>query len=233
MTDSAKPFQLVGQFAQGLATMRDGILLVFAEFGPGFPKLGQQEIRVVAEAVLAARRVDDLAVPAPLGNEWLGVVGIAHQHHHAIVVGAAVGLALQGGDAHFVVARVGHRLAGVRASMTRLGQAVFNKRDVRLGAFWHAEIGLRRRFDCERFEDARNFAQLARIARGDDQFLHDASAFCWAAVIWPMPAVARSSKASSVARENGVPSAVPCTSTMPPLPVITTFMSVSQSESSR
>ena len=34
------------------------------------------------------------------------------------------------------------------------------------------------------------------------------------------------------AREKGAPSAVPCTSTMPPLPVMTMFMSVSQAESS-
>ena len=37
---------------------------------------------------------------------------------------------------------------------------------------------------------------------------------------------------NAAARENGVPSAVPCTSTKPPLPVMTTFMSVSQAESS-
>ena len=37
---------------------------------------------------------------------------------------------------------------------------------------------------------------------------------------------------STCARENGLPSAVPCTSTMPCASVMTTFMSVSQVESS-
>ena len=46
------------------------------------------------------------------------------------------------------------------------------------------------------------------------------------------PCSARPSSASISARENGAPSAVPCTSTKPPAPVITTFMSVSQAESS-
>ena len=47
-----------------------------------------------------------------------------------------------------------------------------------------------------------------------------------------MPLSARPSNASSSAFENAAPSAVPCTSMNPPVPVITTFMSVSQLESS-
>src|SRR5699024_10317612 len=47
-----------------------------------------------------------------------------------------------------------------------------------------------------------------------------------------MPSAARVSSASSSARAKGTPSAVPCTSTNPPLPVITMFMSVSARTSS-
>ena len=47
-----------------------------------------------------------------------------------------------------------------------------------------------------------------------------------------MPRSARPTSASISARVNGAPSAVPCTSTKPPAPVITTFMSVSHAESS-
>ena len=47
-----------------------------------------------------------------------------------------------------------------------------------------------------------------------------------------MPVSASAIIASNCARENGAPSAVPCTSTKPPAPVITTFMSVSHCESS-
>ena len=47
-----------------------------------------------------------------------------------------------------------------------------------------------------------------------------------------MPRVASASSASICARVNAAPSAVPCTSTKWPAPVITTFMSVSQAESS-
>jgi hypothetical protein len=47
-----------------------------------------------------------------------------------------------------------------------------------------------------------------------------------------MPLSASASSASISARVKGAPSAVPCTSTKPPAPVITTFMSVSQAASS-
>ena len=49
----------------------------------------------------------------------------------------------------------------------------------------------------------------------------------------PMPLAARASMASSSSRRKAWPSAVPCTSTNWPASFITTFMSVSQSESSR
>jgi hypothetical protein len=58
----------------------------------------------------------------------------------------------------------------VGAGVARLGEAVLDEGDVRLGAFGDAEVGLRRGLDLERFEDARDFAQLAGVAGGDDEF---------------------------------------------------------------
>ena len=57
------------------------------------------------------------------------------------------------------------------------------------------------------------------------------AAFC-AAISSRMPRSASATSSSISARVNGAPSAVPCSSTKPPAPVITTFMSVSQPESS-
>src|SRR5213082_373103 len=57
------------------------------------------------------------------------------------------------------------------------------------------------------------------------------AAFCLA-MSSAIPCIASASSASICAAENGAPSAVPWTSTKPPEPVITTFMSVSQPESS-
>src|SRR5690606_14254680 len=57
-------------------------------------------------------------------------------------------------------------------------------------------------------------------------------AACCRAVSSAHPSTARSSRASRSSRSNGSPSAVPCTSTKRPSPVITTFMSVSASTSS-
>ena len=54
----------------------------------------------------------------------------------------------------------------------------------------------------------------------------------WAATISAMPPSARPRSASSSARVNATPSAVPCTSTKRPSPVITTFMSTSARTSS-
>ena len=61
---------------------------------------------------------------------------------------------------------------------------------------------------------------------------HSASAAFCAFTSCAIPASARSVSSPIWVRVKGSPSAVPCSSTMPPEPVMTTFMSVSQSESS-
>jgi hypothetical protein len=61
-----------------------------SQFGRGLFQRRHEEQRVVAEAARAARRRQDLAVPLALGDERLRVVGVAHQHQHAVEMGAAV-----------------------------------------------------------------------------------------------------------------------------------------------
>src|SRR5438309_9042631 len=58
------------------------------------------------------------------------------------------------------------------------------------------------------------------------------SARRWSPTSWRMPRSARASRASRRARSKGTCSAVPCTSTNSPPPVMTTFMSTSALESS-
>ncbi len=76
------------------------------------PRSGQQEQRVVAEAAAAARLVDDLAVPARVGDQRLRVVRRAHGGQHARVVRAPVAFARQPSQQFVVVARVVGRFAG-------------------------------------------------------------------------------------------------------------------------
>ena len=76
------------------------------------------------------------------------------------------------------------------------------------------------------------FEQFSSVASRADVRADAASALRWMDTNSAMPVAARFNSASSSARAKAMPSAVPCTSTKPPEPVITTFMSVSQSESS-
>ena len=115
--------------------------------------------------------------------------------------------------------------------MARLGDRVFDESDVRLFRFRNVEFPLRDQFPAERCEDRVEFLEFLGIVRGEDNLHFASAAFC-ESMSWAMPALARSVNCSSWARVNGSPSAVPCNSTIPPAPVMITFMSVSQSESS-
>src|SRR5262250_2829150 len=66
------------QSAERLATVADGVLIVRGKLGRSLAESGKIEMRVVAEAAAAARRGDDLAVPASLGDQGLGVLRVAH-----------------------------------------------------------------------------------------------------------------------------------------------------------
>src|SRR4029077_2503785 len=83
-----------------------------------------------------------------------------------------------------------------------------------------------------RHEDPAHLGEFLGIARGQEQLCHAPRASRWNSASDAHPATARSSSASSSSRRNGVPSAVPCTSTNDPSPVTTTFMSGSARTSS-
>ena len=65
--------QALEQRAQRLAAVRDEVLLRERQLGAGEPRRLVEEMRVVAEAAGAARRVDDAAVPRALGDHRLGI----------------------------------------------------------------------------------------------------------------------------------------------------------------
>src|SRR4030095_6831587 len=111
--------------------------------------------------------------------------------------------------------------------------------------FGDPELGLRDHLDTERRQQPAKLAQLALVVRREHEArdAHPAArrpgapqlaanaARC-AAISSRMPRSASVTSPSLSPRVKGVPSAVPCSSTKPPAPVITTFMSVSQPESS-
>ena len=90
--------------------------------------------------------------------------------------------------------------------------------------------------DARAREQGLELVDLVRVARREDdphraRIAHATATDC-AARSERMPDSARSSSMSSSAREKVLPSAVACTSTSVPAPVITTFMSDSARESS-
>src|SRR3954464_1897090 len=115
--------------------------------------------------------------------------------------------------------------------MARLGERILEEGVVRLFRFGNGESRLRHGLDVERLQQLGELADLAGIVRRDDDALH-ASAERWAWTSSAIPFEARSSSFDISSRVKGWPSAVPCTSTKWPAPVMTTFMSVSQPESS-
>src|SRR5262249_27375104 len=108
------------------------------------------------------------------------------------------------------------------------------------------ELRLRDHFDAQWREQAAKLAQLSGIARGENEAREtgpgpaakpqgpprsSSERFC-SAISARMPPSASVMSVSISLREKATPSAVPWTSTKRPAPVMTTFMSVSQSASS-
>ena len=121
----------------------------------------------------------------------------------------------------------------------RLEQRIFCKGHAGLVGVADAKLGLRDDVDTQPFEQAGDLPDLARVARCHNDLLgtpaHDCAALIasfWASMIAPIPALARSSIAVSSSPVNAWPSAVPCTSMKCPASFMTTFISVSASESS-
>src|SRR5690349_25087841 len=64
----------------------DAVLLRGIELRGGASELRQQKQRVIAEAVGAARRARNLALPDAFGDQRARIVGVSHENHHAAVI---------------------------------------------------------------------------------------------------------------------------------------------------
>ncbi len=126
--------------------------------------------------------------------------------------------------------------AGVKAGVTRLGQRIFDKGGMRLFGLGQMKFALGLHLAPQRRQQGRELGELARIARrkhdppscGSRRRHRQISSACLcSATSSAMPRCARSIMPSSCCRENGAPSAVPCTSISAPSAVPTTFISVS------
>src|ERR1017187_3401374 len=105
--------QLLDQAGHGAAPMGDDVLFLGGEVGGGAAPFRQPKVGIVAKAASAFRSVDDLAVPLALGDDRLGVVGMADEDQDAAVMGAAGGLTRQVGNEFVIIAPVRLGLAGV------------------------------------------------------------------------------------------------------------------------
>ncbi|MPN26055.1 hypothetical protein SDC9_173477 [bioreactor metagenome] len=163
---------------------------------------------------------EQLLVVARVGFRFAGIAG-----------GKDTGGAAERPDAQAGI--VGERRqAAVLGGVAGLGERVLGEGAVRFLGFRDAKLALRDDFEAERREQRVQLLHLLGVVRGEDELLHAASAFCCSATSWRMPICARSISTFICSRVKGSPSAVPCTSTMPPWPVMMTFMSVSQLASS-
>ena len=116
-TDLNRPLQFAHQLFQRLGAMADAVFVCGFEFRAGFAESGQKKIRIVAEAVYSARAEYNFAVPGPFGEDGFGIVGVAQQGHHAIVMSVALGLITERANELFIIARIGFRFAGVTGGM--------------------------------------------------------------------------------------------------------------------
>ena len=169
----------------------------------------------------SGKRGDQLGVVARIRFRLAGVARALH-----------TGRAVQRLDADAGIIRERRQL-GQRACMARLRERVLDERRMGLIGLGNAELALRNDVDAERREQPGKLAELAGIAGGEDPTRDHvlSAAFC-AAMSLRIPRSPSATSASICSRENGAPSAVPCSSTKPPAPVITMFMSVSHAESS-
>src|SRR3984893_13885027 len=90
--------------------MRKLILLFERELGAGKARFDVEKMRVVTEPAAPARQIDDRSLPLALGEYRLGVVAMAHEREHAVIVRAAISDTGELFDQLGVVAHVGRRL---------------------------------------------------------------------------------------------------------------------------
>src|SRR5256885_7588569 len=192
-TGSIQQLQKPGQ---RLTAVADAVLLSGLELRRRQPALWQQEQRVVAEAVSAARGAGDLASPDAFGDERARVVGMPQQDHHAAIISFAVLLHIR--ENFFIVAgvpllpaalapgvagRVHSGLAGESldaqsrviakrrqacspARVPRLGERILEKSGVRLIGLADAELRLRYELDRQRREQRPDLPQFSGIVAG-------------------------------------------------------------------
>src|SRR4051794_10538960 len=97
--------------------MRQLVLLFERQLGSSPTRCGVDEMRVIAEAAAATRRVDDRAVPLAFSDDRLWVASMLHHHQHASVMSMAIIDSVQCCNELLVVARVGFRLSGVACAV--------------------------------------------------------------------------------------------------------------------
>src|SRR4051812_46129064 len=133
----------------------------------------------------------------------------------------------------------GRKLRGLRRG-DRLDRGVGAKARSGLLGFVEAKLAGRYRFDTMRRQQFAHLGKLAGIVGRDDEFAGDlpmhanaqaTASFC-RSTSRATPFFASAISARNSLSENGVFSAVPCTSMMRPSPVMTKLASVSASESS-
>src|SRR6478609_9573083 len=177
----------------------------------------------------AIRNIDDLVeqqpqvcrvVPVPAGP-----AGGEHARHAVQRVYRQPGVISDGDQPSRQSSDPGLRQGVVGEGGCGLRYLVVRRRIVQAN---HSQVGL------HVGEDAPQLGEFVGIAGGEQHLRghHAASTSAWILANWEQPLIARSSIASSSARRNGAPSAVPWTSTNSPEPVRTTFMSVSARTSS-
>src|SRR6266849_5092791 len=192
--------QLRQQPPQGLAAVADEILLFGIELGGGLAEVSQEKMRIVAESVRAAGLGDDLARPASFGDDWFGILRVAQENDHAVVVSAAVALAGEKLHELFVVARIRPWLAakprrvhaglpaerphanarivrkrrelGAAARVARLGERVLDEAAVRFFCIGDAEARLRNDLHSERREQRFELTELPGIGGREHEFFH-------------------------------------------------------------
>src|SRR5258706_337649 len=115
--------QLREQPPQRLAAVAHEILLLRIELGGGLAEIPQEKRGVVAEHVRPAGLGDDLPRPASFGDDRLGILRVAQENDHAVIVSAPVVLAGEQLHELFVVARILHFTHGRRARRRLPGES--------------------------------------------------------------------------------------------------------------
>src|SRR5690606_25924282 len=70
--------QSLQQYLQRLGAMAEAVFYDGVQLGHRFAKIRHEKMRVIAKTIAALGRIDDLAMPQPLGNDGHGIVSRLH-----------------------------------------------------------------------------------------------------------------------------------------------------------